>query len=91
MGSVATTAATATTTAIVITVIIVDQQENDDDEQDPSAIVAAEQVTQTHSFHPLTTPYYDGTNGVVKKNCRCCHRRQYFRAGDRQDAVGDGK
>ncbi len=40
-------------------------------EQDPSAIVAAEQVTQTHSFHPLTTTYYDGEVTVVREKYEC--------------------
>ena len=47
--------AAAIVAAAVVTAVV-DEQQNDDDEQDPGAVVAAEQVTQTHSIHPLTTP-----------------------------------
>ena len=67
--------AAATTTAIVgvthvtaTTAIIIDQQQNDDDEQDPVAIAATEQITQTHSFHPLTLSKYVARGQVVQKN-----------------------
>ena len=43
-------AAATAATAAVIAAVLVDEQQNDDDEQDPGAIVAAKQVSQTHTL-----------------------------------------
>ncbi len=61
-------AATTATVVAITAVLVVDEQENDDNEQDPSAVVAAEQVTQAHSFHPLTLTDYAAGCGWVQKN-----------------------
>ena len=67
MGLVAATTTTATTG---FAIIVIDQQQNDDDEQNPGAVVAAEQVTQAHVFHPLTLPYYVTVREVVNEILR---------------------
>ena len=53
----AATAAAAVTRGVgggvAAAVTFVDQQQNDDDEQNPVAIIATEQIAQTHVIHPL--------------------------------------
>ena len=82
MGCLATTATTvvagivAATTVVIagVTVsatVVINQQQNDDDEQDPVAVTAAEQITQTHSFHPLTLTVYVGEWRWVRKTLAC--------------------
>ncbi len=72
-GRSATTTATAATvaTAIAMTRVIVaiDEQQHDDDKHQPSAVITAEQVSQTHilSLLSLDIPYYDREGRVVKK------------------------
>ena len=39
--------------ATAATAAVIDEQQNDDDQQDPVAVTTAEQITQTHVFHPL--------------------------------------
>ena len=54
--------ATATTAAVL------HQQQHDDDQQDPVAVVAAEQITQTHTLHLLygaTPSRASGLSGVT--------------------------
>ena len=65
MGRLAAAVATTTSVAVVgvggaeaTTAVVIDQQQHDDDQQDPVAIAPAKQITQTHSFHPLTIPVY---------------------------------
>ena len=51
--SAAATAATATGVDGVTTAVIVDEQQYDDHQQNPVAVVAAKQVTQTHTYTPF--------------------------------------
>ena len=77
----ATAVATAATTIVtgvadIAATIVIDQQQNDDDEQDPVAVAAAEQITQTHSFHPLTLTVYVIGGQRVSKTFVCISGRK---------------
>ena len=52
-------------------IAVIDQQENDDDEQDPGAVIAAEEIPQTHIFTPPYNPIVCGgaERGVVFLLC----------------------
>ncbi len=63
--------AAAATVVATTAVLVVDEQENDDNEQNPGAVIAAEQVTQAHSVHPLTVSYYVAVRWLVRENIQC--------------------
>ena len=72
LGHLAAATAAATVTrgvgsGVATAVTVIDQQQNDDDEQDPVAIVAAEQVTQTHKIHHLSLSNVCGLRRLVNK------------------------